>query len=185
MKSIFLIIVIISIYSCNKSKTELNTLPAITQTGANTFGFKVNGEIWTTNGKYCFNQYGNCRDNPSAKYYQSFGTIIYSADKVVYKGLKVTSSEMFDISIRNNFQGIGTYSLKYSDTTDLVSFTNTQSWVEYKLIPQRETFIVDVSKFDTTNKIFSGSFSGKLYNTNNLNDSIFITDGRFDIKYNN
>ena len=108
--------------------------------------------------------------------------MVFSADRIIYKGLSVISSENFDITV-TNIHGVGTYNLKNNDTTDQVSFTNTKSWVEYKLIPLRETFIVNISKFDTLNKIFSGNFFGKLYNTNNLNDSISITEGRFDIKY--
>jgi hypothetical protein len=176
----FLILVI----ACNKSKDELSTLPERTQIGNNTLGFKLNGRVWTTNGKYCYNQWGNCRDNPLARYFSyGKGGIALTSDRVIYKGVSVASSETFEFSISKDFNRLGVYRLKGVDTLFEVNFTdNNISWQYYKLVPNRETFQVNITRLDTIAKVVSGEFSGTLYKKDNPSDSITISEGRFDVK---
>jgi hypothetical protein len=183
---IFVFLSIVSLFGCKKSQIENNTLPPETQTGANTFGTVIRNQVWTTNGRYCYNQYGNCRENPLANYYNydtpNNGALRLSADRVIYKGLTKTSSESFEISFYRNFTGTGIYHLKNVDTLFNVQYSDNMNNKFYQLLNERETFELNVIKFDTVAKIISGKFSGKLFNESELNDSINITNGRFDIK---
>jgi hypothetical protein len=49
-------------------------------------------------------------------------------------------------------------------------------------IKSTNSFVIQVTKFDTVGKVCSGRFNGILYNDQNLTDSIIIKDGRFDVK---
>jgi len=183
---ILIILTIFSVLGCNKSDIELNTLPAETQTGANTFGAVIRGQIWTINGKYC-KQLGGCRENPSANYFTidtPFNASLgLSADKVIYKGIGVKSRESFDFQFYRNFSGVGIYHLKKDNSCDIqYTYTDITNNKYYQLLQERETFDLNITKFDTITKIISGKFSGILFNEFEPTDSIKITDGRFDIK---
>jgi len=183
---ILIILTIFSIWGCNKSDVELNTLPAETQTGANTFGAVIRGQIWTTNGKYC-KQLGGCRENPSANYFTidtPFNASLgLSADKVMYKGLSFISRESFDFRFYRNFTGIGIYHLKQDNSLDIqYEYADKTNNKYYQLLQDRETFELNITKFDTIAKIISGKFSGTLFNQFAPTDSIKINEGRFDIK---
>lgn len=43
------------VFACKKNPPvePADELPALTHEGKNTFGYKVNGEIWVANGNYC------------------------------------------------------------------------------------------------------------------------------------
>jgi hypothetical protein len=183
---LLIILTIFSIWGCNKSDVELNTLPAETQTGANIFGAVIRGKVWTTNGKYCYNQSGNCRENPKANYFiidtPFNSTLGLSADRIIYKGLSVKSSESFDFRFYRNFTGIGIYHLKRDDSYLNIEYRDNWNDIYYQLLEERETFELNITKFDTTAKIISGKFSGTLFNQFAPTDSIKINEGRFDIK---
>ena len=183
---ILIILTIFSVLGCNKSDIELNTLPAETQTGANTFGAVIRGQVWTTNGKYCYNQSGNCRENPMANYFTidtPFNARLgLSADRIIYKGLSVKSSESFDFQFYKNFSGTGIYHLKRDDSYLNIEFRDNWNDKYYQLLQERETFELNITKFDTIAKIISGKFSGTLFNEFAPTDSIKINEGRFDIK---
>ncbi len=183
---ILIILTILSIWGCNKSDVELNTLPAETQTGANTFGARIRGQVWTINGKYC-KQLGGCRENPSAKYFiidtPFNASLDLSADKVIYKGIGVKSRESFDFNFDRNFSGVGIYHLKKDNALHIqYTYRDITNNIYYQLLEERETFELNITKFDTTAKIISGKFSGTLFNQFAPTDSIKINEGRFDIK---
>ena len=183
---ILIILTIFSVLGCNKSDVELNTLPAETQTGANTFWAVIRGKVWTINGKNC-KQLGGCRENPSANYFTidtPFNASLgLSADKVIYKGIGVKSRESFDFRFYWNFSGVGIYHLKKDNAYDMqYTYTDLTNNKYYKLLQDRETFELSITKFDTTAKIISGKFSGTLFNEFEPTDSIKINEGRFDIK---
>ena len=183
---LIIILSILSLIACNKSEIELKTLPPVTETGTNTFGMNVGWRTWITNGKYCSNQYGNCRDNPKANYYTNGSsnnvTMGFTADRVIYKGLGVSSSESFAVSFYRNFSGTGIYHLKKDDSYSNVQFDDHTNNKYYELLQERETFELYITKFDTISKIISGRFSGILFNQYDPNDSINVHKGRFDIK---
>lgn len=183
---ILIILSILSIIGCNKSQEELKTLTPFTEVGANTFATNIGWRTWTTNGKYCGTQYGNCRDNPMASYYVNGSsnniTLILTADRVIYKNIGIASSESFTFSFYRNFSGTGIYHLKKDDSYSNVEYIDNTNDKYYELLQDRETFELNITKFDTIEKIVSGRFSGILFNQFDPNDSINIHKGRFDIK---
>ena len=110
----------------------------------------------------------------------------YTNNNLTLIGTQVqgTSGSGFNISIANvtgtgefrlglgpigNFQGIGAYATSAG-----------QAWVT----TETETGTVTITKFDTQNKIVSGTFSFRCRAGNNVTPEVRnITDGRFDVKW--
>lgn len=178
--------------SCNKDDSNYTPLlPEKTQSGENIFGFLLNSSVWTNYGQICYLFYG-CRENLFGQFYSSNGDLIINADKILYKKGSLNTVENIDIDVSTNFRGQKTYSTLNNDKI-LVGY-----WISEKGKPKKTyllsqsnpTFTVKVTKIDTTFKIISGEFSGKLFRrlsdtsfATSLTDSIVISDGRFDIKF--
>jgi len=152
---IFFVIIIIT--SCNNddnsSKNPIDQLPPETQTGANTFGFLVNGEpINITN--------------------TSNQTAIYQGGFIQFGGggIYMIVSEPFIINTQNNLTGKARY---------LVD-PNPQLGCHYEFKDTYEGY-VKFTKIDRLNYIISGTFEFSTV-TDNCDD-IKITNGRFDLKY--
>jgi hypothetical protein len=165
------------------------TLPAKTQTGQNTFGVNLNSSVWTLYGQYCIFPSG-CGDNPSGIYYSTNkGSLLLTVDRVLKDKSKVATSETFNFSFDSNFNSSGIYDVKLTENYSNITLRDNLTEKTYSCIPDRPTIVLNVTKLDTTNKIFSGEFSGTLFSIGkgslselNLSDSIVLTDGRFDIK---
>jgi hypothetical protein len=178
--------------ACNKDDTGITlSLPAKTQTGQNTFGFILNTNVWTNYGQVCFPFAGGCRENLNGFYYSTDGDISIRADKVFYKNGSWNTIENIDINLSTNFRGQRLYSTLANDTIGIGYWLSEKGQNEKTyLLPQvNPVFSITVTKLDTTNKILSGEFSGKLFRRISdtsfatfMNDSIVINDGRFDIK---
>ena len=175
------IVLILIAYSCKKAGS--NTLPLITQTGANTFGCLINGNVFTPGGALAG---GNL--NAIYQYeYTAPGAINPSGFEFVLNGTdernscNVTSIEFeFDsvLMFADTYQllapkagsGYGIYSNFNCNGThfDL----NTSDSVTGQLI---------MTRFDLTNQIASGTFwFNVLGNDGNITH---ITDGRFDVHF--
>lgn len=176
MKNIlFLFSALMLLAGCKKSVDEL---PGATQTGANTFGLKLNGENWVP---------------------QKFAGINTPILQAVYTGLgdlrikamnfasEPTETE-FHIYIKNA-EGPGVYQLNQS--TDI--YPNVSGsyayYVKRKINPLNEwitgpeyTGTVTITKLDLTNRIVSGSFEFTAASMDGTAAPITVTDGRFDIK---
>ncbi|MDR3226886.1 MAG: hypothetical protein LBT56_04360 [Prevotellaceae bacterium] len=167
MKTIKLIQIIIflsiTLCSCDSCEKEyLTELPPETQTGANTFGCYVNGELFVAQREY--GQLG--RPYLSAGYSRLTTILGIGADG---KNGHVGFSVFYPTENANI-----TMSTAGCHTKDL--------W--YGREPIGEVYL---TKFDTINKIVSGKFSCKikLYNSQNYDGSdtiLDITQGRFDLK---
>ncbi|WP_293297809.1 DUF6252 family protein [Pedobacter sp. UBA4863] len=152
--------------SQNPSKEQL---PAATQTGANTFGFLLNGEVWLPKGGL-LDQKLDLSYDPSYKR----GTFNIIAKRYFDDGsFQSISISSFDIS------AIGTYPIAADKVT--IYFNNTVScsyhWNESSS-SQNGTLVI--TKLDLTNKFISGTFEFKL--EKNGCPTINATQGRFDMK---
>ena len=166
---------IISCSSCKKNALDSNGLPAATQTGANTFGFLLNGKPWTPQG---FNGTANLEINVDLGYNNGiFGISGYR-------------------TITNNFtQYVG---LGISDSLNFISFPATLLLSKRSLyqigVSRNDSCSIDyydssvyragklvINKFDTINGIISGTFNATLYKKGC--DTVKITEGRFDMKF--
>ncbi|MBK9490507.1 MAG: hypothetical protein IPO07_18295 [Haliscomenobacter sp.] len=105
------------INSCKKDDTGVTfSLPAKTQSGQNTFGFRLNSTVWTNFGKVCFPFAGGCRENLFGIYYSNDGDIQITADKVIYKNNARDTEENIDLNLSTNSRGARTYSTLTNDS---------------------------------------------------------------------
>jgi len=161
--------------SCKKNLTDL---PPATQTGANTFGARVDGNIWGPAG------FGIVPTAPTleARYYGN-GIIINARNF----SSSPTESE-FEIYIKN-LNGPGVYPLNFDTQTYPSESGSYAYYVLRKLTPINEwitssqyTGSVNISLNDTTNKIISGTFQFDAMNLIGAAELLHVTDGRFDVK---
>ena len=167
------LLLLIVFASCKK---EISELPDTSQSGSNTFGAKINGNLW----------------GPA-----NFG--VFPGD--ILKATKAGNRYVIDANnlasspnetemqiILYDVVAPGTYQLNTN-----VSHPNGTSsygyYVKRNMTPENEwltsstyTGMANVTKVDTINKIISGTFqfdAGSIYNS----DVIHVTEGRFDVKY--
>ena len=146
-------------------------LPAATQTGANTYGCLLNGEVWIPGGEPGpFQVYGFI-----AQYY--LGNFTLSAakknDTTPLTGIYWDHTNVYHTGtyyFNGNQATSATFSIygEYGSTT-----TNADSLKNN----------VTITRFDTVNSVISGTFN--LFFTQQGKDTMRITDGRFDVKYTN
>ena len=161
--------------ACNKEVIEL---PPATQTGAQTFGAKVDGAFWTPKG------FGSIPANDKLEIRVLAGTDIYIYARDF--SLSPTETE-FEIHLVN-VTGPGTYLLN-ADVSYPSSTGNYGYYVKRRLTPldewitsSRQTGSVTITKFDLPNHIVSGTFqftAGSIYNAGGV---LTVTEGRFDIR---
>lgn len=176
MKKAFIIsLLFLSFLSCKKEVTEL---PPATQTGANTFGLKLNGEMWIPRG------FAGLPDN----------------DKLIARLLGnvliVTAQDLSSSPTETEFElrifgvtGTGTYSLN-TNTSYPSGPTNYGYHVKRRFNPLDEwitsatqTGSVSITRLDTTAHIVSGTFQFNAQNLVNAAQTISVTEGRFDVRY--
>jgi hypothetical protein len=158
-------------------KTELEKLPPITQTGANTFGCLVNGVAWLPNGTKPSNGGPNIQVyvDPTFqggrfgisghKYNENAGnTVDLLATPCIANG-------QYFISQNNLFIQYGKRILN-----NICEISSNEALTSVK------NGTLNITKYDLTNRIFSGTFEATLYNPSTCTDTIKITNGRFDVK---
>jgi hypothetical protein len=196
MKQYLILLAIIgSLVSCKKKLLYPNdltikfTLPPVTQSGQSTFGFVIDSTVWVNYGQNENPELPNLR----ATYLPGDSSVNVVVDRVLMNNGAIASNQSFSFTLINDiFEIPGSYltgSEIYGNSNSVGFFNNdSMSQKIYGIISSRPTFLISVSKFDTVNHIFSGQFSGTLFNVSNgsyytnLNDSIIITQGRFDVK---
>ena len=167
---------------CKKNKTnppltELEKLPPITQTGAGTFGCLVDGVAWLPNGTKPQN------GGPNIQLYvdPTFqgGRFAITGHQYNIPGSDVsigssncTSSGLYNLS--NNLNGASYYKTILGSLPCELSSSDIGTY---------KSGFLNISKYDLTTGIFSGTFEFKLFNSQSLcGDTIRITNGRFDVK---
>jgi hypothetical protein len=164
---------IVLLASCKKEITEL---PADTQTGANTFGAKVNGVLWAPQG------FGSFPANDILETRMSGHDITINARNF--------SSSPNETEFQLTIFGVtapGTY-LFNTDVTHPNGTASYGYYVKRNITPQNEwltssiyTGSVNITRIDDVNMIVSGTFqfdAGSIYNS----DVLHVTEGRFDVK---
>lgn len=168
----------LSSLQCKKDKNKPPALlPPITQEGKNTFGCKVNGEVWVP--------YYKCggTGNPCGEVFVDIFRISQNQVPVginIGPGLRYpdNSQSFFNISSPTNSGIFAT-----GNKIDSIGFEYVKPGsIQYFEIPGMDInnhFII--TKLDTINKIISGTFEATLYAS--ATDSVKITEGRFDLKF--
>lgn len=161
--------------ACNK---EVDELPGATDTGANTFGAKVNGAYWVPA------RFGILpADNLLRAWFTSPESIMIKANNFSQSPTETG----FEIQI-GGVDGPGTYYLNQNISKPTAAgygyyvkrtFTPTGEWQT----STHYTGTVTITKLDYANKIVAGTFEFTAGSLTGSGESISVTDGRFDIKY--
>jgi hypothetical protein len=169
--------------SCRKTKpddipkTELEKLPPITQTGANTFGCLVDGVAWLPNGSkpqtggpniqvYVDPTFQGGRFSVSGNKYKEPNQFISIGSA------KCTSLGLFNLD--SSYNGLQFY--RNVNGSSYVNYSSSDSGIYKK-------GFISITRYDLSTGIFSGTFEGKLFKPNgSYGDTIRITNGRFDVK---
>ena len=151
-------------------------LPDISYEGKNIFGCMANGQVWqnagTTQGPY------------SSTIQNTIFSLFYIYQKkdnanLTLKGRMTyaNSDQNFEFTILNKeLPKTGAYQVKICQFNDLLKR------IDYISVDSLKPFYVNIIKFDTTNKIVSGTFDGTLF-TQFTKEKMLISKGRFDVKY--
>lgn len=199
MKNMYTFIILLSLFtaltagSCKKVEVKPCTdpvcqLPPITHEGKNTFGCLVDGKPWTANTSDAF-----LTAPPLKPIYAGFPTnngTIFLFLQANRRNKKEGIASDIDLYIENAV-GTGTYLF---NNNDAIGFPNTsrasKSVGLFKIsddysYPYQTDSIhtgeVIITRYDITNKIYSGTFYFTAQNIHN-DSVVHITDGRFDIK---
>ena len=168
--------------SCKKTKpdtplTELEKLPAATQTGANTFGCLVDGVAWLPNGSKPQTGGANIQLYVDPTFqggrFSITGHKYNEPNQYISIGsFKCTTSGFFDFD--SSYNGIQFY--RNRPGSNFVNYSTNDIGIFKK-------GLINITKYDLISGIFSGTFEGKLFIANgSYGDTIKITDGRFDVK---
>ncbi|QTE24296.1 hypothetical protein [Polaribacter cellanae] len=170
----------LTLSNCEKNDPQ-DQLPPITQTGENTFGCIINGEVLIPqNGK------GSLSVTPkrgiTAKYLSNNNFIIDAGNFKDSNGNRIyiyiynlTSTGVYNFELSNG-ESTSTFEPLYPHCWSIISQNS-------KYISDINTGTITITRFD--NNIISGVFSKlTLVNIDSPNDIIEITNGRFDINLN-
>ncbi len=179
---IYFILMLIATISCKKSTQSLE-LPPITESGNNTFGCKVNGQVWVPYWRFS----SIWTEPPELDYLiQPIDSISSLPIKILINAGNSTNGQSY-FSFRQGYllsdhiYGPGNIIDSLTIEYMLGSGTTYSNFQVYQVSSTPRYF--QISKLDTTNKIVSGTFAFTLYTSNNNTlDSMVITDGRFDLQ---
>ncbi len=165
--NVYLIIILISFLTgCDRNKdstTKKDVLPPITQEGKNTFGCKVNDEVWVPKGSISVPALTSNYQN------NSFSIAVNrSADNeyLYYNGY---------------FTSAGQYSLY--DPLQTIFYSKEINGILHQYSTDSDhTGVMTITKLDTSEGIISGTFYFDAIDTV-TNEVVHVTDGRFDVKY--
>lgn len=175
-----------TLLNCSKDD-DSPQLPAITQTGENTFGCYIDGKLLTPrDGTGTFN---------SPDHGMIFWGFSNSSDaELAVRDFKSGTGGLMDIHIfQFDENGEGTFIINESNCEDGIDANDNINircrwWDEaaqsYKWYCSTENSgTLTITRYDFDNRIVSGTFSCTVQNRDDSNDIIEITEGRFDIKW--
>jgi hypothetical protein len=171
----YFIIISATLFSCKK---EISELPAATQSGANTFGCRVDGNFWVPSG------FGIISTAPKLEARLAGDDLFINARN--FSG-SPTETEL-EIFIRN-VTGNANYFLN-TTTGYPASLDNSYAYYVHRhFTPDNEwitsaqyTGVVTITKIDSVNHFVSGTFQFQAINLYNTPQPLNVTDGRFDVK---
>ncbi len=168
-------------FSCKKHKSDpISQLPPETQTGENTFGCLVNGQVFVPKGPSlspiltCYYPHLNT-DYSKGYFFQVYAKskgkdCELSSISIDTDSLTIQEEQEIALKLITKGGAAGRYTY-YPDCSLFINYT-TDSLNTGKLL---------IKKFDSVNQIVSGTFWFNAINENG--DILKITDGRFDMEY--
>ncbi|RYY85575.1 MAG: hypothetical protein EOO15_16670 [Chitinophagaceae bacterium] len=166
---------IFALSSCSKKVTDL---PEATESGANTFGARVNGDLWAPQKKGIL---------PTAPILEASFT---GADSYVIHARnfsKSPSETEFEIYLQN-VTGPGTYQLNQNTELRPAHTASYASFVERTMTPRHQWITtsetpgtVVITKLDKGARIISGTFSFRGTDKVGSGSVLDVIEGRFDV----
>ncbi len=166
-----------------------NNLPAITTSGANTFGCCINGNLLiprdgtgsiggSDDGAGLYGGYPNTTD------YYELDIRDFKSDRTAkilihMHQVHENGTGVYVINESNGYNAIDGYNHNYMHCRVFNEATN--SYQYYRSFENSGT--MEITNYNFYNRILSGVFSGKMINSSSLNDTIVIKGGRFDINW--
>jgi hypothetical protein len=174
--TLFLSVLLLGQLSCKKDSGD--QLPAATQTGAQTLGAMVNGQVFVAkNGSAEAGGGGIAIEavyNPAANQSNPLQCSAYNLQAVGRPGILFTSTIPLQQGQTYNLQVVG------SPTSNAGSLTASYFYKgDYYYIVAPLTGQLTIIRLDLTAKIFSGSFAFQA--ANSRGEQVTVTDGRFDL----
>lgn len=161
-------------------KKSVDALPGATQTGANTFGLKLDGAYWVPQ-KFA---------GISAPILEAHLTGTGYNDLIIdaQNFASEPKESQFELYLKN-VTGTGTYPLDQTTEVYPNSSASYGYYVKRKINPLNEwitsaryTGSVTITRWDTASRIVSGTFAFTAATTDSSAAPITVTDGRFDLK---
>lgn len=168
----FLILILISLclFSCKDRNEDPNVLPEATQFGKNTAGALVDGKVWVASTDFINPPEGTFCEKINNTY------SIHIFLKHQFNNTYLTLNSKIDNLV------IGQeYILPQSSNTDVDSGIYSSSNFIYMTSAPNYTGKIKITGLDLQNQIVSGTFEFKAIDNNG--NTINITDGRFDKKF--
>jgi hypothetical protein len=183
MKQIKLLLIIIAcaniFVACKKDKTinEIDKLPAVTQIGAKTFGCLINGVAFIPDNGCSY----LCTPAFNPSYENSNGGLFAIKATLNTGGLDKSLNIGIDTCI-----GVGKYIFSTNKLNRRVAFNDYKTGADCITIFSSDNGTVtngfmDITKFDLSNGIISGTFEFTL--SKNACETKTISNGRFDAKF--
>ncbi len=159
-----------SLFACQNEPAA--TLPEATQVGRNTLGCLVNGEVWLPKGSI---------DRSAIRAGYGDGTFFIETDRISEPLPSKNLRSYFSFVIEEDVYEEKTYFFEKKNYLDrkvvYVDYLQNCFYVDSTHIGK-----VTITKLDTINHIIAGRFEFTLPGKDGC-ETIFITDGRFDITY--
>ncbi len=179
---LLLLLLVTSLWACNKEEPikpapppDYTVLPAATQEGKNTFGCKVNGQVWVPRVEIFAPWFDKL-----AQYHEKNGK---GSGLISCRLLSTSKDDFFTMAFAPNYFHLVTYKT-LNDSTNLTWFNP-----DFRLgnegfehIEGDSSNFLQITAIDTLNNFISGQFRCVLYNSNRTK-SLKITEGRFDMPY--
>ncbi|GAC1597234.1 MAG: hypothetical protein NVS3B19_19610 [Ginsengibacter sp.] len=175
IKATFLLTSFLFVQCKKETVTESEKLPPATQKGANTFGCLINNTAWIPKGYE-----GRGTPNPKISFDYYNGNQILSIETAQFEK-NCNPLGYFQLSFLAPNLSTGVYScpdnLRFSMGWPEVL---NNCFIDYSETTQKRCGVATISKFGT-DRIISGTFSCKFKSPGC--DTIYITQGRFDLKF--
>lgn len=181
---LLLLLPLLAMKKCEREPAPVFKLPPATQSGANTFGFIIDGRVWQNYGwlPYTAGQ----SDNLRASYSPRYGSKNFSLNA---GQIARDTYENFYLSI-DSLTSIGTYRASKAPLPGAnvraergFVFENQETQTVYSYLHKGSTATITITKLDTIQHIIAGTFEGILRTGNDSTKLVHITEGRFDVLY--
>lgn len=190
LKVTALIFIGVSFFSCKKDKIETPVVEKYTQY----FNANINGKPLSITGSMGENRNIFSGSWTGIGYNDGSQKEMYRVDvSIPNPVLNSTSNARLSFQIFNiqpklyAISSAKSYRESFSTGIYLVSDLNLNSSKVYTTNEVKKAFQIDITKYerpkDGTLPIVGGKINGTLYNTDNLQDSIVIKDGVFEVRY--